>query len=414
MINSSIVLKISSSAVELTVLKRDTASHRWHASMGAIALTCGCALVTVGWQKYQRYKADTFNNVCGNTKDDKECHTSTDSTPTTIISETKSKNIESTATKSTAPKSSSRPTLGDSMKDTNGSTNIRPIGYIRSVYQLCVGTPRQGLLAPHARGRIELNTTFDLDSVQELERFSHIWVLFLFHLNTVGKRKAPSKIAPPALGGKKVGVFATRSPHRFNPIGISLVKLDSIKIVQICEHGKRSVRVVHLNISGLDLVDRTPVIDIKPYVSVYDAPPEQCMTPSWVSEGLNISRHVEISADARNELRNIIAESPSALQFYHGDTAESDILAGIQEILSMDVRSPFQTEKARQGKFQAEKATRLALGPTTTTENSEETTQQFDRLLIRFKVTKSMDAQRVESLGSGAEDYVTVTAISLL
>ena len=146
------------------------------------------------------------------------------------------------------------------------------------------GTPRQGLLVPDAVGRIELDTSriqgVSLDGLQE---HSHVWVSFLFHTNTntvrlsalddgdkpaaattkkrrrknaKPKRKVfPAKVAPPALGGRRVGVFSTRSPHRPNPVGLTLLRLEGVDL-------KRGV----LHVSGLDLVNGTPIIDIKPYM----------------------------------------------------------------------------------------------------------------------------------------------------
>jgi|AntRauTorckE5430_2_1112549.scaffolds.fasta_scaffold04524_3 tRNA (Thr-GGU) A37 N-methylase len=111
------------------------------------------------------------------------------------------------------------------------SITMQPVGHVSSVYRLCVGTPRQGLLAPNSRGRIDLYPSrIASDSVLSLDSFSHVWVMFIFHLNTTSqkhtkdngianKRQFPSKIKPPALGGKKIGIFATRSPHRPNQIG---------------------------------------------------------------------------------------------------------------------------------------------------------------------------------------------------
>ncbi|KAI2500287.1 hypothetical protein MHU86_14167 [Fragilaria crotonensis] len=202
-----------------------------------------------------------------------------------------------------------------------------PIGVVRSIYRLCVGTPRQGLLAPHARGRIELTCENANDMVDGLEGFSHIWIVFWFHLNTNTKSTssssstntnnsnsttrppaAPSKIAPPALGGKKVGVLATRSPHRSNPIGITLCKLDSIMTIGGGPKGKgqtttKSGQRVILNISGLDLVDGTPVLDIKPYVPNYDSiGDEELRLPPWVSGGLETKRPVHIYPTLRNKI----------------------------------------------------------------------------------------------------------------
>jgi tRNA-Thr(GGU) m(6)t(6)A37 methyltransferase TsaA len=192
---------------------------------------------------------------------------------------------------------------------------LQPIGHVSSVYRLCVGTPRQGLLAPNSRGRIDLYPTrISSDSVIDLDKFSHLWIVFIFHLNSnnnaverskqkeengeIVKRQFPSKISPPALGGKRVGIFATRSPHRPNPVGFTLCKIDKIVIPKKKKHQKRE-EPYHIYISGIDLVDGTPVVDIKPYVPHYDSVgfivggaeiPTQGMdsikVPEWVSDGL--------------------------------------------------------------------------------------------------------------------------------
>jgi len=192
---------------------------------------------------------------------------------------------------------------------------IQPIGHVSSVYRLCVGTPRQGLLAPNSRGRIDLYPSrISSDSVIDLDKFSHLWVVFIFHLNSntktverskqkeengdIIKRQFPSKIAPPALGGKRVGIFATRSPHRPNPVGFTLCKIDKIVIPKKKKPQTRE-EPYHIYISGIDLVDGTPVVDIKPYVPHYDSVGlidggtqalSQSMNPvevpEWVSDGL--------------------------------------------------------------------------------------------------------------------------------
>jgi tRNA (Thr-GGU) A37 N-methylase len=347
-----------------------------------------------------------------------------------------------------------------------GGLTVRPIGMVRSIYRLCVGTPRQGLLAPHARGRIELNMLEEnaaMDSVIELERFSHIWILFVFHLNTLpskNKNGVSAKIAPPALGGKKVGVLATRSPHRFNPIGMTLAQLDRVEIKPKLKRKQRSkssstfsndspidnnnyCRVV-LHISGLDLVDGTPVLDVKPFVPTYDSLDGTNGTlklPDWVSEGLATRRVVTISETARQDLKRILSEeqngdkrnpsssSGSPLEFYgqkeSAQKALENMLQCIQEVLAIDVRSSFQTQKARQGKYQAQRAKRLqtktssASSQTTSEEDidnddatsTDTCTQQLDNLLIHYTVTGASQMQRPTSEGSGAEDQVCVTSI---
>lgn len=321
-----------------------------------------------------------------------------------------------------------RTTLEDFMIKNNNQIAVKPIGTIRSVYRLCVGTPRQGLLAPHARGRIELDT--EVDAVQGLEQFSHIWIVFVFHLNTLRSKQdaVPSKIAPPALGGTKIGVLATRSPHRFNPIGMTLAKLDRIEVLKKQQTGKKTRTIVVLHLSGMDLVDGTPVLDIKPYVPQYDAPRTTVMAtqeyraPSWVTEGLEMRRRVSILFHARSQLVDILVADRTALAFYGGpqeplDETVDTVLQACQEVLSMDVRSRFQTRKARQGKSQAHRSKRmkdvessksLSNGP------PGDCTQQFDNLLLHFRVQDAAAVQRESSYGSGAEDEVVVTAITLI
>ena len=274
-----------------------------------------------------------------------------------------------------------RVTLEHQILSNNNRMTVQPIGVVRSIYRLCVGTPRQGLLAPHARGRIELSLPDNQsaqDAVIGLEQYSHIWILFLFHLNTLPKnQKVPAKIAPPALGGIKVGVLATRSPHRFNPIGITLAKLDSIEIKSKVKGKNNNGARVVLHISGLDLVDGTPVLDIKPFVPHYDtADPQQqydnnkqpldkrVKLPPWVSGGLATRRHVKISEQAKQELQDILSQKSKPLEFYgkQGETPQQtldNVIECIKEVLSTDVRSSWQTKKARKGKYQAERARRL-------------------------------------------------------
>ena len=318
-----------------------------------------------------------------------------------------------TTTRSTTPLR--RRTLQDEMTQQGGdngnsSITLQPIGIVRSVYSLCVGTPRQGLLAPAARGRIELSGSA-ADAVDGLTAYSHIWVVFVFHLNTQSakKQKKPSKIAPPAAGGRRVGVWSTRSPHRPAPVGLSLVHLNGIR-TERRPNGKKPQLVTVLDISGLDLVDGTPVLDIKPHVPVYDTAAD-CRIPDWVADGLQTFRRVAWTAPAVEEFETIMATQK--LQFYQPH--EVDIVQdAIQQVLSMDVRSPYQTKKARQGAFQAERSHRITQKAANPNDNTMTCTQQLDNLLIHYTVQAAVDVQRAESMGSGAEDVVHVTSIQYL
>jgi tRNA (adenine37-N6)-methyltransferase len=138
------------------------------------------------------------------------------------------------------------------------------IGIIHSCFKEKFGIPRQPGLAPLARAQLELLPPYnDINALDGLEGCSHIWVQFVFHAN---KREAwKPKVKPPRLGGNKsLGVFATRSPTRPAPIGLSVVTLEGF----YAENGK-----VWLELSGVDLLDGTPVLDIKPYVPYVDRVP---------------------------------------------------------------------------------------------------------------------------------------------
>lgn len=143
--------------------------------------------------------------------------------------------------------------------------SFEPIGVLHTCFKEKFGIPRQSGLVKEANGVIKLrNHPFFGTAIRELEGFSHLWVIFVFHRHDA-KGWKPS-IRPPRLGGaKKVGVLASRSPHRPNPIGMSVVELE--KIDRDAEGG------IELHVKGVDILDETPVLDIKPYIPFADAVP---------------------------------------------------------------------------------------------------------------------------------------------
>lgn len=145
---------------------------------------------------------------------------------------------------------------------------MTPIGVIESDYPDKFGIPRQPGLAPAARTHLVLTPPYDDPlAVRGLEAFSHLWLTFVFHLSPerTGPEGWTPLVRPPRLGGNaKVGVFASRSTHRPNRLGLSLVELREIDT-------RRGVRLV---LRGADLVDGTPVLDIKPYLPWAEAHPE--------------------------------------------------------------------------------------------------------------------------------------------
>lgn len=148
--------------------------------------------------------------------------------------------------------------------DTNSeSLSLDPIGYVHSDFIDPFGIPRQPGLASAARANLVLRPPYnDPLSVRGLEDFSHLWLTFIFHLSP--QRWKPL-VRPPRLGGNtKMGVFATRSTHRPNRLGLSLVVLEHIDT----RNG------VCLTLSGADLANGTPVVDIKPYLPWLESQPQ--------------------------------------------------------------------------------------------------------------------------------------------
>lgn len=141
------------------------------------------------------------------------------------------------------------------------SFSLPAIGVVHSCYKEKFGIPRQPGLAPASTGIIRLLPPYNLpDAVRGLEENSHIWVQFVFHQCLRDEWKPT--VRPPRLGGnERIGVFATRATFRPNPLGLSVVKLEKVEI----RNGE-----VLIHISGLDLVEGTPVLDIKPYIPYVD------------------------------------------------------------------------------------------------------------------------------------------------
>ncbi|MBN2893608.1 MAG: tRNA (N6-threonylcarbamoyladenosine(37)-N6)-methyltransferase TrmO [Bacteroidales bacterium] len=126
-----------------------------------------------------------------------------------------------------------------------------PIGYFFSEFTKDTGAPRQGILMPETKGQILLKEEY-VEGLAELSDFEYIWVIFDFN-----QAKGWENIVRPPESEHSFGIFATRSPRRPNPIGMSLVKLDSIK---------NNV----LFVSGVDIFNGTPILDIKPYLPSVD------------------------------------------------------------------------------------------------------------------------------------------------
>ncbi len=133
----------------------------------------------------------------------------------------------------------------------------QPIGLFHCAQSQPVDSPRQGALAKESEGTIELYPQFSDDCLQDLAGFERLWIIYDFHLNKTWK----PKVRPPRGADKKRGVLATRSPYRPNSIGISCVRLKSIE-------GRQILCTEH------DLLDQTPILDVKPYLVQADCFPD--------------------------------------------------------------------------------------------------------------------------------------------
>lgn len=184
------------------------------------------------------------------------------------------------------------------------------IAIVRNCFNEKFGIPRQSGLVESVESIIELVAPYDKeDYVRELEGFSHIWLIFVFHQHIGKDNKAT--VRPPRLGGnKRVGVFASRSPFRPNPVGLSVVKLNRIS------SDKNKVR---LHVSGADILNGTPIIDIKPYINYADSIPqaESSYAADKPSENLKVifsdesQLFINSVKDTHPSLQNIITETLS-------------------------------------------------------------------------------------------------------
>ena len=183
--------------------------------------------------------------------------------------------------------------------------SIETIAIVQSPYKQKFGVARQPGLVPAAEICIVLNPIFNADCVRGLDGFDYVWIHFIFD-GVLGEGWSPL-VRPPRLGGKqKVGVFATRSPHRPNHLGLSLLKLERLE----------TNKGVRLYCSGADLLDGTPVVDIKPYIPFIEAKPEAAsgfasvppdeLNVSWLPE----SGMGNLSISERNIIIQSIAQDP--------------------------------------------------------------------------------------------------------
>ncbi len=194
------------------------------------------------------------------------------------------------------------------------SYSFEPIGVVHSCFSEKFAIPRQPQLAPAATATLELFAPYNqAQALEGLEQVSHLWLLFVFHAADSGPKHL--RVRPPRLGGnRRIGVFASRATHRPNPLGQSVVKLEGIV------DGK-------LLLSGIDLLDGTPILDIKPYVPYADSLPE---ARNALAPAPPPPIKVEWSEAALQQARQ------------HAERLHSDLVALIEQCLAQDPKPAYQ------------------------------------------------------------------------
>ena len=201
------------------------------------------------------------------------------------------------------------------------SIELHPVAIAHTPFKEKFAIPRQPLLAPAARGDIQLLPPYDhAQALQGLEQVSHVWLIFQFHKALLEPESRPNlRVRPPRLGGnKKIGVFASRATHRPNSLGQSLVKLEAVEGTSLL-------------VSGVDLLDGTPIIDIKPYVPYADSLPEAVNG---------------IAGDAPAVISVNWSELAQTQAQLHGQRLGDDVYALIQQCLQQDPKPAYQQPTA--------------------------------------------------------------------
>lgn len=204
---------------------------------------------------------------------------------------------------------------------------IPVIGIMKSPYKEKFGIPRQPNLV-EVGSYIEMQAPYnDLLAFEGIEEFSHLWLLWQFHDNKNQENsKFRPQVRPPRLGGnQKIGVFATRSMYRPSPIGLSVVKLKEVKKV-----GK----TVRVYVTGSDLLDGTPIVDIKPYIHYSDAVME---AQSGYAQEEPVRKYVVWSEQAELEREQLVQTKGLSEQ----------VIRELAEVLSLDPRPAYQEDPER-------------------------------------------------------------------
>ncbi|CAL1358546.1 unnamed protein product [Linum trigynum] len=218
---------------------------------------------------------------------------------------------------------------------------MTPIGTVQSCFSTRNGTPRQPLVVPLARACLMFNPSrVPPASLEGLTEYSHCWIIYVFHLNTdldklwkePSRSKFKAKVRVPRLKGGRMGVFATRTPHRPCPIGLTVAKVEAVQGNMVL-------------LSGVDLVDGTPVLDIKPYLPYCDSITEATV-PKWVMEdGMLAVTSISFSEGFASNLDDCWRRIGKKSLY----SSAAELRRLIEEVLSWDIRSVSQRNQPHDG-----------------------------------------------------------------
>jgi tRNA (adenine37-N6)-methyltransferase len=204
--------------------------------------------------------------------------------------------------------------------------SLRPIGVLRTCFPEKLGIPRQSGLAPAARGVLRFSPERPPEiwrqALSGLDGFAHVWLTFVF--DQAARQGWKSRVRPPRLDGKeKVGVFATRSPHRPNFLGLSLCRLERVDLLE-----------PSVTVSGVDILDGTPVVDLRPFHPENDRPAGE-VRAGWLSRAAEPALDVAWSDGARESIDRFLSSArESGMPDYSPDEASRLV----EQLVGLDPR----------------------------------------------------------------------------
>ncbi|OYY75203.1 MAG: tRNA (N6-threonylcarbamoyladenosine(37)-N6)-methyltransferase TrmO [Gammaproteobacteria bacterium 28-57-27] len=200
---------------------------------------------------------------------------------------------------------------------------LRAIGVVRTPFAQKFGIPRQGGLVDEVHATLELDAPYNREEAwRGIEGFSHLWLLTWFHAEKGAQ--AALTVRPPRLGGNaRLGVFATRAPYRPNPVGLSLVRLVRVEKL---ENG-----AVRIHVAGVDLLDGTPLLDVKPYLPYVEALPSA--VGGFAAEDSGAHLRVEWTAQGRAACAPWLVRYPNLCEL-------------VEALLQRDPRPAYQAQRA--------------------------------------------------------------------